>query len=90
MEVTGPVTAELYVSSSARDTDFTVKLVDVAPDGRALGVTDGIVRARYRNQVPEGELLEPDMVYRVTISCPPTAYLFNLKRKMGMKDQGPN
>jgi putative CocE/NonD family hydrolase len=76
MEVTGPVTAELWVSSSARDTDFTVKLVDVAPDGRALGVTDGIVRARYRNQVPEGELLEPDKVYRVTISCPPTAYLF--------------
>ncbi|MBE2203541.1 MAG: CocE/NonD family hydrolase [Chthoniobacterales bacterium] len=76
MEVTGVVTAELYISSSAPDTDFTVKLVDVAPDGRALGVTDGIVRARYRNQVPEGELLEPDKVYRVPIACPPTAYEF--------------
>lgn len=90
MEVTGPVTAELYVSSSARDTDFTVKLVDVAPDGRALGVTDGIVRARYRNQVPEGELLEPDMVYRVTISCPPTAYLFKAGHRLRVQVSSSN
>lgn len=75
-EVTGPITAELYISSSAPDTDFTVKLVDVAPDGKAMGITDGIVRARYRNQVPEGELLKQGEVYRVTIKCPPTSYLF--------------
>ncbi len=76
MEVTGPVSAELYISSSAPDTDFTVKLVDIAPDGRALGVTDGIVRARYRNDNPSGDFLQSDTVYKLTIHCPPTAYLF--------------
>jgi putative CocE/NonD family hydrolase len=90
MEVTGPVSAELYVSSSARDTDFTVKLVDVAPDGRALGVTDGIVRARYRNQVPEGELLEPGKVYRMTIACPPTAYLFKAGHRLRVQISSSN
>jgi len=76
MEVTGPVSAELYIASSAPDTDFTVKLVDVAPDGTALGVTDGIVRTRYRNGVPAGELLQPGAICQLTIHCPPTSYLF--------------
>ena len=47
-EVTGPVEAVLYVSSSARDTDFTAKLVDVHPDGRAFNLQEGILRVRYR------------------------------------------
>lgn len=76
MEVTGPVQAELYISSSAPDTDFTVKLVDVAPDGSALGVTDGIVRTRYRNGVAAGELLQAGAVCQLTIHCTPTSYLF--------------
>jgi predicted acyl esterase len=49
VEVTGPVRVTLHAATSAADTDFTAKLVDVWPDGRALGVTDGIVRARYRD-----------------------------------------
>ena len=49
LEVTGPLSAVLYVSSSARDTDFTVKLVDVHPDGRAYNVQESILRARYRD-----------------------------------------
>src|SRR5207253_9159969 len=49
LEVTGPVTLELWASSSALDTDFTSKLVDVDPDGRAMNVCDGVIRARYRN-----------------------------------------
>ena len=48
LEVTGPVSVELWASSSAVDTDFTAKLVDVHPDGRAFNLCDGIVRARYR------------------------------------------
>ena len=49
MEVTGPVSVELYAKSSAVDTDFTAKLVDVGPDGFAQNMTEGIVRARYRD-----------------------------------------
>jgi uncharacterized protein len=48
IEVTGPVTATLWAASSAPDTDFTVSLVDVHPDGRAILLTDGICRARFR------------------------------------------
>jgi putative CocE/NonD family hydrolase len=51
-EVTGPITVTLYASTSARDTDFTAKLVDVEPCGYARNLTDGIVRARYRHCVP--------------------------------------
>jgi predicted acyl esterase len=48
-EVTGPVSLELFVSSSALDTDFTAKLVDVWPNGFAQNLTEGILRMRYRN-----------------------------------------
>jgi len=50
-EVTGPLQLKIFASTSARDTDFTAKLVDVHPDGRAYNVADGIIRARYRKSV---------------------------------------
>ncbi len=59
VEVTGPIELRLFVSSSAPDTDFTGKLVDVYPDGRAIILTEGILRARYRNSLTESALLEP-------------------------------
>ena len=49
IEVTGPLEAVLYVSSTARDTDFTVKLVDVYPEGTAYNIQEAILRARYRD-----------------------------------------
>ncbi len=55
-EVTGPVTLDLYAKSSAVDTDFTGKLVDVAPDGTAINLTEGILRARYRESMSEPKL----------------------------------
>jgi putative CocE/NonD family hydrolase len=76
LEVTGPVEVKLFASSSARDTDFTAKLVDVRLDGKAMSVTDGIVRARYRNASEGEELLVPGEVYEFTIHCNPTSYLF--------------
>lgn len=76
LEVTGHVTAVLHVSSSARDTDFTGKLVDVFPDGRAIYLTDGILRARYRNSLEEPELLEPDRVYEITLNLAVTSNVF--------------
>ena len=59
LEVTGPVTLELYAKSSAVDTDFTAKLVDVWPNGFAQNLTDGILRARYRESMEKPELLNP-------------------------------
>ena len=58
VEVTGPIELRLFVASSARDTDFTGKLVDVYPDGRAMILTEGILRARYRTSLTVPELLE--------------------------------
>ncbi|HEY8282976.1 MAG TPA: CocE/NonD family hydrolase [Chloroflexota bacterium] len=76
LEVTGPVTLTLYVSSSARDTDFTGKLVDVAPGGRATILTDGILRARYRDSFEHQTLLEPGSVYELRIDLWATANVF--------------
>ena len=63
-------------ASSARDTDFTGKLVDVHPDGRALYLTDGILRARYRTSLSEPELLEPGHVYEITLDLSVTSNVF--------------
>jgi hypothetical protein len=76
VEVTGHVSLTLFVSSSARDTDFTGKLVDVFPDGRALYLTDGILRARYRKSPAEPELLTPEQIYEVTLDLSVTSNVF--------------
>jgi putative CocE/NonD family hydrolase len=78
LEVIGPVEMVLYAASSAKDTDFIVRLCDVHPDGRSIFVTEGILRARYRNS-HEGdsmELLEPGEVAEYRIRCYPTANVF--------------
>jgi hypothetical protein len=67
LEITGTVELVLFVSSSAPDTDFTAKLVDAQPDGRALLITDGILRARYRESLSEPRLMTPDEVYELRI-----------------------
>lgn len=69
VEVTGPVVMKLYAATSAKDTDWTAKLVDVGPDGFARNVQEGILRARYREtrgQAP-GTLVEPGRIYEYTI-----------------------
>ena len=76
LEVTGPVRLVLYVSSSALDTDFTGKLVDVHPDGTALILTDGILRARYRESLSAPQLMTPGEVYRIEIDLVATANVF--------------
>ncbi len=76
VEVTGPIELRLFVASSARDTDFTGKLVDVYPDGRAMILTEGILRARYRNSFTEPELLERDAVYELRLDLWATANVF--------------
>ncbi len=75
-EVTGPVHVELYAKSSAVDTDFTAKLVDVWPNGYAQNLTEGIVRARYRNSQENPELLNPGEVYAFQIDLWSTSNVF--------------
>ena len=76
LDVTGAVSATLWISSDAVDTDFTAKLVDVYPDGTALHIADGQIRARYRNQLTKPELLVPGKVYQVRINLGSVSNLF--------------
>ncbi len=75
-EVTGPVSVRLYAASSARDTDFTAKLLDVWPDGYAQRLCDGLVRARFREGMEQPSLIEPGQVYAYDINCWNTSQLF--------------
>ncbi|HET6628452.1 MAG TPA: CocE/NonD family hydrolase [Woeseiaceae bacterium] len=76
LEVTGSVRATLYVSSDAKDTDFTVKLVDVYPDGTAYNVDDTIFRARYREGYDREVFMEPGEVYELNPTPMSTSYEF--------------
>lgn len=76
LEVTGPLSVQLHISSSAPDTDFTARLVDVYPDGRALNFSEGIIRARYRDSRESPSLMEPGKVYALTIEMQPTSLVF--------------
>lgn len=82
MEVTGRLTVKLWASSSAPDTDFTAKLIDVYPPnadfpaGVDLNIADSIVRARYRNSREKPELLKPGVPYEFTIEMYPTSLVF--------------
>ena len=76
LEVTGPVKVILFASSSALNTDYTAKLVDVYPDGRAIRICEGIIRASYRlpDEVPAN--IEPGKIYEYTIDLWATSNLF--------------
>ena len=76
LEVTGPITAVLYIASSAKDTDFTAAVSDVQPDGTARALTDGIIRARYRKSRTTPELLTPGARYEVRIDVGATGNVF--------------
>lgn len=76
LEVTGPVSVTLHAATSAADTDFTAKLVDVWPDGRALGVVDGVVRARYRDGSGLANPVSPGQPYEYTIDLIATSQVF--------------
>jgi putative CocE/NonD family hydrolase len=76
VEVTGPVEVILYASSTARDTDFVARLVDVHPDGFAQNLQDGIVRARYRDSLESSSPIEPGRVYRYEIDLWSTSNVF--------------
>ena len=76
LEVTGPVRLDFFAASSAVDTDFTAKLVDLYPDGTAINLTEGIVRARYRDSQENPTQLTPRQVYALTIDLWATSNVF--------------
>ncbi|HMC21478.1 MAG TPA: CocE/NonD family hydrolase [Thermoanaerobaculia bacterium] len=82
LEATGRLNVKLWASSSAPDTDFTAKLIDVYPPnddfpaGVDLNVADSIVRARYHNSLEKSELMKPGQVYQFTIEMYPTSLVF--------------
>jgi len=76
-EVTGPITMKLFAASSARDTDFIVRLIDKTPDGTRYNLTEGIIRARFRHSVWETpEPIESGEIYEYNIELQPTSNLF--------------
>ncbi|MBI3682065.1 MAG: CocE/NonD family hydrolase [Acidobacteria bacterium] len=76
IEVTGPVKVVLYAASDCVDTDFIAKLVDLFPDGRAINMAEGIIRARYRESLSKPKLLEPGKVTELIIDLVGSSNVF--------------
>ena len=89
-EVTGPVTVTLYAASSAVDTDFTGKLVDVEPCGCARNLTDGIIRARYRKPRQPASLIQPGEVYEYAIDVWATSNVFKKGHRIRLEISSSN
>ena len=89
-EVTGPITLEIYASSSAVDTDFTGKVVDVSPQGFATNLTEGILRARYRSSREKAELMNPGEVYKLTLNLWSTSNVFLAGHKLRLEVSSSN
>jgi predicted acyl esterase len=81
-EITGRIRATLYVASDCPDTDFTVKLCDVYPDGRSMLVCDGIQRAKFRQGCEQAVPLEPGKVTEITVDLWSTSLVFNTGHRM--------
>jgi len=75
--VVGQINLTLFIESNCTDTDFTVKLTDVYPDGRSMLISDTIIRARNRLRVTDWDFLTPGEIYEINIPMDSTAYLFN-------------
>ncbi len=88
VEVTGPMQVRLWISSSALDTDFTAKLIDVHPanedypDGFDMLLNDSVIRCRFREGFEREVMMEPGQVYPVTVTLPPTSNLFDVGHRI--------
>ncbi len=90
VEVTGPIKLTLYASSSAPDTDFTAKLVDVGSGGVAYNLTDGIIRARVRESPSSPSLITPGKVYEYNIDMWSTSNLFKAGHRIRLEVSSSN
>jgi len=90
-ELSGPITPTLYVSSDAKDTDFTVKVVDVYPDGRAYNLDESIQRLRYRDGYDKPLVwMEPGKVYKVTLQPLNTSNYFEAGHQLRIEISSSN
>ncbi|HVW84424.1 MAG TPA: CocE/NonD family hydrolase [Bryobacteraceae bacterium] len=90
LEVTGPIRVILYASSTAPDTDFTAKLIDVFPSGEARNLTDGILRVRYRDSLETPTLMTPGKVYRLAIDAGVTSNVFRAGHRIRLEISSSN
>ncbi len=90
LEVTGPIRLELFASSSAVDTDFIGKLVDVWPDGFAQNLTEGIVRGRYRDSQEQPALMNPNQTYKLTLDLWSTSNVFRKGHRLRLEVSSSN
>ena len=90
LEVTGPVTMRLFAASSARDTDFTAKLIDVRPDGYAQNIAGGIIRARFRESLSAPSLITPEQVYGYDIDLWATSHVFKAGHRIRLEVSSSN
>ena len=88
--VIGPVQVELWATSSANDTDFTAKLVDVHVDGYAQNVSEGIIRARYRDSRKQQSWITPGAVHDYTIDLGYTATVFQAGHRIRLEISSSN
>ncbi len=90
LEVTGPVKLKIFAATTAVDTDFTGKLVDVWPDGAAYNVAEGIMRARFRRSADDPELLRPEEVYEYEIDMGGTSNVFKAGHRVRLEVSSSN
>jgi len=90
IEVSGPITATLYVSSDVKDTDVTVKIIDVLPDGTAYNLDETIQRLRYREGDDHTVWMEKGKVYKVTLTPMNTSNYFDVGHRIRIEVAGSN
>ncbi len=90
MDITGPISVEIYASSSVTDTDFTAALVDVYPDGYSLLIQEGILRASFRDKDAEPSPIEPGEIYTFTIDLWATSYTLPAGHKLRVEISSSN
>ena len=89
-ELSGPITVTLYASSDAKDTDFTVKLIDVYPDGRAFNLDETIQRARYRDGYDKEVWMAGGKVYKIALSPMNTSNYFDAGHRLRIEVSSSN
>jgi len=90
VRIAGPLSAELFISSSARDTDFVVKLVDVRPDGTALNIQEGALRMRYRDGFADPKLMRAGEIYLARIDLRAIAYYLPVGHRLRLQVSSSN
>ena len=89
-EVTGPISLSLYAASSAPDTDFTAKLIDLRPDGYAQNIAEGVIRARFRESHTAPSPITPGEVYVYTIDLWATSHVFKAGHRFRLEVSSSN